>query len=72
MKDILKEYDYKPFPSDPQDSWKNTVRLVRLTMVKKGLLAKGSPRGIWEITERGRKFYEENKQSWQAGINNKG
>jgi hypothetical protein len=42
MKDILKEYDYKPFPSDPQDSWKNTVRLVRLAMVKKGLLAKGT------------------------------
>jgi restriction endonuclease Mrr len=72
MKDILKEYDYKPLPSTPKEErWKNTTRWARNIMVKKGLL-KDFPRGIWEITERGREFYEENKQSWQAGINNKG
>jgi hypothetical protein len=32
-------------------------------MVNEGLLANNSPQGIWEITEKGRKFYEENKQS---------
>jgi len=73
MKNILKEYDYEPLSSNPRDiRWKNNVRFARLIMVEEGLLAKGSPWGIWEITEEGRKFYEENKQSWQAGINNKG
>jgi predicted transcriptional regulator len=33
-------------------------------MVNEGLLAEDSPWGIWEITDKGRKFYEENKQSW--------
>ena len=64
MKDILTEYDYEPLPSNPQEiRWKNNVRFARLRMVKEGLLAENSPRGIWEITEKGRKFYEENKQS---------
>jgi hypothetical protein len=73
MKNILNSYDYEPLPSNPkQKRWENTAQWARNTMVNEGLLAKDSPRGIWEITEKGRKFYEENKQSWQAGINNKG
>ena len=43
--------------------WRNTAQWTRNTMVNEGLLAKDSPWGIWEITEKGRKFYEENKQS---------
>jgi hypothetical protein len=27
----------------------------------KDFFAKDSPRGIWEITDKGKKFYEENK-----------
>jgi restriction endonuclease Mrr len=73
MKNILNSYDYEPLPSNPkQKRWENTAQWARNTMVNEGLLVKDSPRGIWEITDKGRKFYEENKQSWQAGINNKG
>jgi hypothetical protein len=31
-------------------------------MVNEGLLASDSPWGIWEITEKGREFYKENKE----------
>jgi len=73
MKNIINSYDYEPLPSNPkQKRWENTAQWARNTMVNEGLLAKDSPRGIWEITDKGRKFYEENKKSWQAGINNKG
>jgi restriction system protein len=64
MKNILNSYDYEPLPSDPKlIRWRNTAQWTRNTMVNEGLLAKDSPWGIWEITEKGRKFYEENKQS---------
>jgi len=34
--------------------WKNRVQFVRLTLIKKGYMAKDSPRGVWEITDEGR------------------
>ncbi|MFZ8826040.1 MAG: winged helix-turn-helix domain-containing protein, partial [Candidatus Caldipriscus sp.] len=63
MKGILNEHDYKPLPSKPKEKrWENTAQWARLDMVEKGLLAKDSPRGIWEITDKGRKYYYEEKK----------
>jgi phosphopantetheine adenylyltransferase len=62
MKNILNSYDEEPLPKRNEKRWKNTARWARNTMVKKGLLAKGSPLGIWEITEEGRKYYYEEKK----------
>jgi hypothetical protein len=62
MKGILNRYDYEALPSNPkQKRWENTAQWARNTMVNEGLLAKDSPQGIWEITEKGKIFYEENK-----------
>ncbi|MGC8754816.1 MAG: winged helix-turn-helix domain-containing protein [Thermosulfidibacteraceae bacterium] len=62
MENILNKYDYEPLPSIPkQTRWENTARWARNTMVNEGLLVSDSPQGIWEITEKGRKFYETNK-----------
>ena len=33
--------------------WRNRVQFVRLSLVKKGLMEKDSPRGTWAITEAG-------------------
>jgi restriction system protein len=64
MKSILNKYDYETLSSNPkQKRWENTAQWARNTMVNEGLLAKASERGIWEITEKGIKFYEENKKS---------
>jgi DNA primase len=60
MKGILNEHDYKPLKKEKL--WENTARWARMMMVEKGLLAKDSPKGIWEITEEGRKYYEEKKK----------
>jgi len=41
--------------------WKKNVAFARFRMSKEGLLKPDSPRGIWEISEKGRKFWEDNK-----------
>jgi hypothetical protein len=63
MKNILNSYDEEPLRSRRNvKRWENTARWARQKMVEKGLLAKDSPRGIWEITEEGRKYYYEEKK----------
>jgi hypothetical protein len=34
--------------------WENRLQFVRLRLIERGLLERGSPRGIWEITAEGR------------------
>jgi hypothetical protein len=63
MKNILNSYDEEPLRSRRNvKRCENTARWARQKMVDKGLLAKDSPRGIWEITEKGRKYYYEEKK----------
>lgn len=55
----LNAYDRLTLPSDPTiQRWRNTAQWERAAMVKEGLLSSTSPRGIWEITDRGKKFLE--------------
>lgn len=59
MRNRLNTYDHSPLPSDPtQTRWRNTAQWARHTMVQEGLLSPNSPRGIWEITETGRRWLE--------------
>ncbi len=57
MRDQLNAYDRSTLPSDPtQTRWRNTAQWARNAMVKEGLMSSDSPRGIWEITEAGRRW----------------
>jgi len=57
MRTQLNAYDRQPLPSDPtQTRWRNTAQWARNAMVKEGLLSATSPRGVWEITQAGRKW----------------
>lgn len=57
MKPHLKPIDLKPLPSDAKTPrWRNTAQWARNSMVREGLLRNDSPRGVWAITERGRKY----------------
>ena len=50
----LNKFDYQSLPSDPNSiRWKNTASWARHNMVKEGLLAGNSQRGVWEITDAG-------------------
>lgn len=53
MEHILNEYDKESLPSGTGIRWQNTAQWCRNSMVNEGLLSKDSPRGIWEITEKG-------------------
>jgi len=53
MKSILVEVDYQQIPSGVDVRWRNTAMWERNNMVNDGLLKDDSPRGIWELTEKG-------------------
>ncbi|RMD59396.1 hypothetical protein D6833_11490 [Candidatus Parcubacteria bacterium] len=62
MKHKLNAYDRQTLPSDPiNPRWRNTAKWVQAAMVKEGLLSSCSPRGVWEITDSGRRFLEQHK-----------
>lgn len=50
----LTEFDYKLLPGSGRVRWRNAAEWCRYNMVREGLLASGSPRGTWEITDAGK------------------
>jgi restriction system protein len=59
MKAVLTKYDLEPLPSDPRSiRWRNTAQWCRHTLVREGLMKSDSPHGIWEISESGRKWLQ--------------
>jgi restriction endonuclease Mrr len=64
MQEILKPYDFEPLTSDPRNlRWRNAAQWARNRLMSEGLLKNNSPRGIWEISERGRQFLQGKKDS---------
>ena len=62
MQDVLNSYDLQPLPSNPHTvRWQNTAQWCRNTLAREGLLKDDSPRGIWEISERGREALQKGK-----------
>jgi len=56
MKDTLKDVDYEPLASNPEmPRWRNAAQWARQALVEEGFLKADSPRGVWEISESGRK-----------------
>lgn len=55
MRSTLKPIDYRKMRSG-QVRWCNAAQWERNTMRDEGLLKSDSPRGHWEITERGREY----------------
>lgn len=57
MAAVLNEYDRQPVrPGSRQTRWELRTAWARQQAVKDGLLKRGSPRGVWEITEAGRQW----------------
>ena len=61
MKSTLKPKDYEPHESDAQQiRWRNTAQWARNLMVNEdGRMKKSSPRGVWEISEKGRAWLKQ-------------
>lgn len=59
----LTPLDLEPLPSNPRYArWKNRAQWCRNTLREEGLVAANSPHGIWEITEAGRRWLEEQER----------
>jgi restriction system protein len=56
MRPVLKDVDYEPLASSPDNPrWRNAAQWARNSMIKEGLLKADSPRGVWELTDAGRR-----------------
>ncbi|GBD36033.1 hypothetical protein HRbin36_01150 [bacterium HR36] len=65
----LNEYDRQPIPSNPKvPRWRSRVGLFRAQLVKKGLLAADSSRGIWQLTESGRRYIEQKRSTPETSV----
>lgn len=60
-RNILNSYDYEPISSSNEIRWRNTARWCRYNLVSKALLKDDSPLGVWEISDKGRRWLEEQK-----------
>ena len=49
-----RDYDYQRPPTGTEVRWRNTARWARAALVDRGLITRGSPRGIWELSEQGK------------------
>lgn len=57
MKSVLKKWDYEPLSSNPDNPrWRNAAQWARNSMVNEGLLKNDSPRGVWEMSDKGNQF----------------
>lgn len=55
VKDRLTEDDYEPV-STGEERWWNATCWERSDIVKEGLFRDDSPRGVWELSDKGRAF----------------
>jgi len=53
---MLSDFDRELLTERHDIRWRNTAMWVRLEMVKAGYLSNQSPRGVWEITDEGKKY----------------
>jgi hypothetical protein len=59
MKGILTPADYEMLADSPVIRWRNRVAWQASNMRSQGFIKKGSPRGLWEITDEGRKWLDD-------------
>ena len=50
MKTLLTDVDYQKLPTSDSIRWENTAQWARFKLVKDGLLASASPRGVWKLS----------------------
>ena len=64
MKSVLKDVDHQPLASNPDNlRWRNAAQWTRNNMVNDGLLKNDSPRGVWEISEKGLEELSKNRSA---------
>jgi hypothetical protein len=52
--------DLEPLNSNGEARWRKTAQWARYQLANQGLIRRGSPHGVWEISDAGRHFLETN------------
>ena len=50
---VLKDVDYERLPSGDTVRWRSTAQWARHRLAERGLIKRGSARGIWELSDHG-------------------
>jgi len=59
MRPVLKDVDYEPLASSPDNHrWRNAAQWARQSMIYDGYLKSDSPRGVWEVSDKGRESFK--------------
>jgi hypothetical protein len=53
VKPLLNEFDLQKLSSGMDIRWRNAAQWVRWSLMKEGFLKSDSPRGVWELSEKG-------------------
>jgi len=56
---MLTPKDLNEYEKTKEERCSNYIRFARQHLIKAGSLNRGSPRGVWEITDAGRRQYNE-------------
>lgn len=62
LKSKFTEADLEFLENAREARWRNTAHWARNDMVNAGLLASGSPHGVWEITPKGLEYIDKNQE----------
>lgn len=62
MNQLLDSVDYKKLPSGVRIRWHESAEWEKYKMAKDGLLRSDSPKGVWQITEKGRIFFDQQRR----------
>jgi hypothetical protein len=60
VKAKLTEEDLEPLPADGTLRWRKNAQWMRYNLSQEGLIRNDSPWGIWEISEKGKRWLKEN------------
>jgi len=64
MKGQLNEHDLAVLPSDGvTPRWRNTAQWARNSLREEGLIRDDTPRAVWEISEKGRQWLQEQRKA---------
>ena len=61
MEPQFKPADLEPLASSGTLRWRNAGQWARLELVRRGLMEPSERKGIWEISDAGRRFIEEQR-----------
>jgi len=62
MSGILNDHDYEFLVSGKEIRWRNAAMWCRDKLVREGLMKRDSPKGIWEVSEEGRRWLQINQE----------